>query len=78
MRTRALSLDGRDIAAEIIRRAGRPNGPDAWFILVSDPPTPEERLQLAAATLQGVSVLLVPRKPMTEEEWIARYCTPEA
>jgi len=62
----------RDIAAEIVRRAGRPT--DSWFILMSDPPTAEERLQLAAATLQGVSVLLVPRKPMTEEEWIARYC----
>jgi hypothetical protein len=74
---RRRSFDGRDVAAEIVRRAGR-TGPAACYVLVSDPPTAEERLELAAAALQGVSVLLVPRKPMTEEEWIARYCTPEA
>jgi hypothetical protein len=62
----------RDIAAEIVRRAG--TGPDPSFILLSDPPTAEERLQLAAAALQGTPVLIGPRQPMTEEEWIARYC----
>jgi len=77
---RRQSFDRRDVAAEIVRRAGRPNSPeaDAWYISVSDPPTAEERLQLAAATLRGVLVLVMPREPMTEEEWIAHYCTTEA
>ena len=69
--------DLRDIAAEIVRRASH-GGPDACYVFVSDPPTAEERLQLAAAALRGFPVLIVPREPMTEEEWIARYCTTEA
>jgi hypothetical protein len=41
---------------------------------VSDPPTVQERLQVLAARLQGTDAVAIPRRGMTEEEWIARYC----
>lgn len=41
------------------------------------PPTVEERLQIAGAALQGISVTFTRREPMTTEEWIAHYCTTE-
>jgi hypothetical protein len=47
-------------------------------ITLSDPPTPQERLQLAAATLQGVPVLIIDDECLTAKEWEARYCTPNS
>ena len=66
----------RDLAAEIIRRGTPADGivPQALYVFVSDPPTAQERLQLLAARLQGTDAVAVPRREMTEEEWIAHYC----
>ena len=72
--------DGRDIAAEIVRRAGLLTGDaeaGARIIALSDPPTPLERLQLLAASLQGVPVAVMRRHCMTVEEWVGRYCMAE-
>jgi hypothetical protein len=70
-----------DIAAEIIRRSAPANYdgivPQACYVLVSDPPTAQERLQVLAARLQGTDAVAVPRRSMTDEEWIAEYCVPD-
>jgi hypothetical protein len=67
-----------DIAAEIIRRSAPAYSdgivPQACYVFVSDPPTVQERLQVLAARLQGTDAVAIPRRGMTEEEWIARYC----
>jgi hypothetical protein len=65
----------RDLAAEIIRRGDL--GSESHVICVSDPPTIEERLQLIAASLQDIPVMITTRHIMTEDEWIERYCTDE-
>ena len=61
-----------ELAAEIVRRSGLA---DQRVILLSDPPTAEERLQLLAASLQGIPIMVADRYEMTEDEWVARYCT---
>jgi hypothetical protein len=64
----------RDVAAEIIRRVGEANASTGggYVVRLSDPPTPQERLQLLAARLQRRPVAIMPHK-RTMEEWIARY-----
>jgi len=64
----------RDVAAEIVRRTGLQHGQTGIAIVLSDPPTAEERLELLAAELLGIPVLIMERECMTEEQWIARYC----
>jgi hypothetical protein len=64
-------FDPGDVAAEIVRRAL----PDQRVILLSDPPTAEERLQILAASLQGIPIIVADRYEMTMDEWVARYCT---
>jgi hypothetical protein len=75
-------LDSRptaaELAAEILRRANASHGDRLPYIKLSDPPTPQERLQLAAATLQGIAVLITEDECMTAEEWEARYCTQDS
>ena len=75
-------LDSRptaaDIAAEIVRRANAAHGDCLPYITLSDPPTPQERLQLLAATLQGIPVLITDNECLTAEEWEARYCTQDS
>jgi hypothetical protein len=61
-------LEARDVAAEIVRRAGRP-----YVIRLSDPPTPSERLQLTAARLMRWPVAIMPAKCRTIDEWLDRY-----
>ena len=60
--------DARDIAAEIVRRAGRP-----YVIRLSEPPTAAERLQLTAARLMRWPIAIMPRRCATVAEWLARY-----
>jgi hypothetical protein len=68
-KSRATSVsDAREIAAEIVRRAGR-----VYVIRLSDPPTASERLQLAAARLMRWPVAIMPARCATIEEWLARY-----
>lgn len=63
------------MAAEIIRRVGEANAATGggYVVRVSDPPTPQERLQLLAARLQRTPVAIMPHKCKTMEEWAARY-----
>ena len=65
----------RDIAAEIIRRVYSVNAESGggYVVRVSDPPTPQERLQLLAAHLQRRPIVTMPHKCKSMEEWIAYY-----
>jgi hypothetical protein len=62
-----------DAAAETIRRTLGPDGRPPYVIRLSDPPTPQERLQLAAARLQRTPVAIMPHKCETMENWVERY-----
>ena len=72
-------VEPRDLAAEIIRRvrASTANsdspGPLPYVVHVSEPPTAEERLQLAACRLMHQPIVIVPGKCLTVEEWVQRY-----
>ena len=74
MPARSRKPDARDIASEIIRRVAKSNAEMAggYVVRLSDPPTPQERLQLLAARLQGKPIAIMPHK-YTMEERIARY-----
>jgi hypothetical protein len=67
----------RDIAAEIVRRVASTNAVTGggYVVRVSDPPTPQERLQLLAARLQGRSIAIIPHKCKTVREWLEWYPT---
>jgi hypothetical protein len=73
-------VSSRDLAEEIVRRAGKVDETGArvlpYVIHLSDPPTPGERLQLAAVQLLGKTVAIVPTPCATVEEWLARYAPP--
>ena len=65
----------RDIAAEIIRRVYSVNAESCggYVVRVSDPPTPQERLQRLAAHLERRPIVIMPHKCRSIEEWLARY-----
>ena len=65
----------RDIAAEIIRRVASTNTESGggYVVRLSDPRTPQERLQLLAAHLERRPIAIMPHKCKTMEEWAARY-----
>jgi hypothetical protein len=66
-----------DIAAEIVRRVNAAQaGQPLYVIRLSDPPTPQERLQLAAARLQRTPIAIMPQRCATIQEWLARYDQP--
>lgn len=58
----------RDIAAEILRRV-----PASSVVRLSQPPTPDERLQLLAARLERRPIVIMPHKCKTADEWLERY-----
>ena len=63
------------MAAEIARRVGEANAATGggYVVRLSKPPTPQERLQLLAARLQGTPFVIMPHKCATMDEWAARY-----
>jgi hypothetical protein len=75
----ASKANAQDVAAEIIRRvrAGTANsdslGGLPYVVHISDPPTAEERLQLAACRLLRQPIVIVPGKCLTIEEWVKKY-----
>jgi hypothetical protein len=75
----ASKANAQDVAAEIIRRvrAGTANsdgrGGPPYVVHTSDPPTAEERLQLAACRLLRQPIVIVPGKYLTIEEWVKKY-----
>ena len=64
--------DLRDLAAEIVRRAGGEGGL-SYVVRVSEPVTPLQQLQLMSARLQGRAIVIAPVKCVTMEEWCLRY-----
>jgi hypothetical protein len=68
MRRSTAVSDVRDIAAEIVQRAGR-----VYVIRLSDPPTASERVQLTAARLMRWPVAIVPVQSRSVAEWLDRY-----
>lgn len=44
-----------------------------YVVHISDPPTTEERLQLAACRLLRQPIVLVPGKCLSIEEWVEKY-----
>jgi hypothetical protein len=75
----ASKANAQDVAAEIIRRvrAGTANSDSPcglpYVVHLSDPPTAEERLQLAACRLMRQPIVIVPGKCLTIEEWVKKY-----
>jgi hypothetical protein len=75
----ASKANAQDLAAEIIRRvrAGTADsgGPGAlpYVVHLSEPPTAQERLQLAACRLMQQPIVIVPGKCLTSEEWVKKY-----
>jgi len=71
--------EARDLAAEIIRRtratAGSSDGGDSlpYVVRLSNPPTPHERLQLAASRILRRPIAIMPVKCLTVDEWIGRF-----
>jgi hypothetical protein len=72
-------VEARDFAAEIIRRArasaGNSNGGNLlpYVVRLSDPPTPHERLQLAACRILRHPIAIMPAVCLTVQEWSERY-----
>lgn len=73
MQRRSRKPGAHDIAAEIVRRAARPDGNKRYVVRLSDPPTPSEWLQLIAARLERQPIVIMPHRCKTLDEWIARY-----
>jgi hypothetical protein len=72
----ASKANAQDLAAEIIRRvrASSALGALPYVVHVSDPPTAEERLQLAACRLMAQPIVIVPGKCLTIAEWVQQFC----
>ena len=66
-------LDARDLAAEIVKRCAEAGGSISYVVCISDPPTANERLQLAAARILRRPIALMPAKCLSVGEWIARF-----
>jgi hypothetical protein len=67
-----LNAAAHDIAAEIIRRAGG-EANLGYVAHLSDPPTVQERLILAAFKLAGQPFAVMPTPCASVEEWLGRY-----
>jgi|GEM_PF-6148259 len=48
-------------------------GEATYVVRLSEPPTPNERLQLLAARLERRPIVIMPHKCATMDEWMARY-----
>lgn len=68
-------LEPYDLVAEIVRRATAANGGDRlpYVVHLSEPPTAQEKLQLAACRLMQQPIVIVPGKCLTIEEWMQRH-----
>lgn len=74
-RSRKQRPEAHDIAAEIIRRVTVANAETGggYVVRLSDPPTPNEGLQLMAAHLERRPIVIMPHKCKTADEWLKRY-----
>jgi hypothetical protein len=75
----SVKVEARDLAAEIIRRtratADSSDSGDSlpYVVRLSDPPTPHERLQLAACRILRHPIAIMPATCLTVQEWCERY-----
>ena len=46
-----------------------------YVVRLSEPPTPHERLQLAACHILRHPIAIVPATCLTAPEWSEKYCT---
>jgi hypothetical protein len=76
MSKRSRKSDARDLAAEIVRRCAAADGSASYVVCLSDPPTANERLQLAAARILRRPIAIVPAKCLTVSAWMARFGLP--
>ena len=70
---RSSRLSAGDLAQEIVRRALEGRAELPYVVHLSDPPTPQEQLLLAACRLMRKPIAIMPAKCETVEEWVARY-----
>lgn len=65
----------REVLSEIIRRTGSTDDALACghVVRLHIPPTPHERMQLLAARLLKVPIVVMPDKCRTVEEWFEQY-----
>jgi hypothetical protein len=76
-------VEPRDLAAEIIRRArtaGKGSGGECllpYVVRLTEPPTAQERLQLAACKILRHRIAIMPTKCLTVREWSERYVKPD-
>jgi hypothetical protein len=71
--TRRSGPSAGDLAEEIVRRAleGRADLP--YVVCLSEPPTPEEQLLLAACRLMRRPIAVMQTKCESVEEWVERH-----
>jgi hypothetical protein len=74
---RSANVGARDLAIEIIARAtaGSADGDGLlpYVVRLSDPPTPHERLLLAACQILRHPIAIMPLSCLTVQEWSERY-----
>jgi hypothetical protein len=74
---RSANVGARDLAAEIIARAtaGSADGDGLlpYVVRLSDPPTPHERLLLAACQILRHPIAIMPLSCLAVQEWSERY-----
>jgi hypothetical protein len=73
MSKRPEKSDARDLAAEIVRRCAAAGGSASYVVRLGDPPTANERLQLAAARILRRPIAIMPTKCLNVAQWIARF-----
>ena len=73
MTKRPRKSHARDLAAEVVRRCAEVGGSASYVVRISDPPTANERLQLAAARILRRPIAVMPAKCLTAGEWIGRF-----
>jgi len=69
-------VEARDLAEEIVRRAmaGSADGQSLPYVVrLSDPPTIQEQLLLAACRLMKRPIAIMPQVCATMREWVERY-----
>jgi hypothetical protein len=76
MSKRPGKLDARDLASEIVRRCTAADGSTRYVVCLSDPPTANEQLQLAAVRILRRPIAIMPAKCLSVGEWIARFGLP--
>ena len=73
MSRRVGKITQRDLAEEIVRRASGPDGMLGYVVRLSDPPTPDQLVRLAAFRILRQPVAIVPAPYASVEGWAKHY-----